>query len=273
MSELRQRLYPLLSNSKSLVALLLLLTSCSAFSAELGSAAETLGEADLEAEASLQVTVNDTFINVHNGAGRGYPIFHVVERGETITLLKMRTDWIKIATARGITGWIKRSDIFLTLGPDGTVPEFIDSKREDYLVDRFEVGSAFGDFAGADSFQLNLGYRFTKNLSSELRIAQNTGEFADSQIIAIAILHQAFPEWPVSPFIGIGAGTLKTMPSATLVRSEDRSDNLLQANIGVYAHISSRFFVRVEFSNDYIVTSRNSNEEVNEWKVGFSVFF
>ncbi len=31
--------------------------------------------------------------------------------------------------------------------------------------------------------------------------------------------------------------------------------------------------VRVEYTNHYIITSRNTNDEVNEWKVGFNVFF
>ena len=62
------------------------------------------------ADDDPQVTVNDAFINVHNGPGRGYPVFHVVERGETITLLKSRTDWIKIKTYLGNTGWVRRSD-------------------------------------------------------------------------------------------------------------------------------------------------------------------
>src|SRR6476646_89955 len=91
----------------------------------------------------IVVTVNDAYINVHNAPGRGYPIFHVVERGELITLLKMHTDWIKIRTARGIEGWIKRSDVLLTLGPYGAAPDFPDSKRSDYLADRFELGAAF----------------------------------------------------------------------------------------------------------------------------------
>jgi hypothetical protein len=224
-------------------------------------------------QAPIEVTVNDAFINVYNAPGRGYPIFHVVERGETITLLKMKTDWIKIKTQRGIEGWIKRNDVLLTLGPDGMAPEFPDTTQADYLVNRFELGAAYGDFDGADSFSANLGYRFTKNLSTEIRLAQNTGQYSDSQVIALAILHQPFPEWRVSPFIGIGAGKLKTMPSATLVQSEDREDNLLQASLGAYIHITGRFFVRAEYINDYVLTSRNTNEEVNEWKIGFSVFF
>ncbi len=224
-------------------------------------------------EAPLEVTVNDAFINVYNAPGRGYPIFHVVERGETITLLKMKTDWIKIKTQRGIQGWIKRNDVLLTLGPDGVVPEFPDTTQADYLVDRFELGAAYGDFDGADSFSANLGYRFTKNLSTEIRLAQNTGQYSDSQIIALAVLHQPFPNWRVSPFVGIGAGKLKTMPSTTLVQSEDREDNVLQASVGAYIHVTGRFFVRAEYINDYVLTSRNTNEEVNEWKIGFSVFF
>lgn len=221
----------------------------------------------------LVVTVDDAFINVHNGAGGGYPIFHVVERGEKITLLKMHTEWIKIKTERGIIGWINRSDVLLTLGPDGNKPDFPDPTKADYLVDRFEFGAAYGDFDGADAFDLNLGYRFTKNLSSEIRFAQNTGEYSDSKIIAIGINHQPFPDWYVSPYIGVAAGKITTSPSTTLVKSEDRRDTLFQANLGAYVHITGRFFLRAEVTNDYILTSHNANEEVKEWKVGFSVFF
>lgn len=224
-------------------------------------------------DAPIEVTVNDAFINVYNAPGRGYPIFHVVERGEIITLLKMKTDWIKIKTQRGLEGWIKRNDVLLTLGPDGQKPDFPDTKQADYLVNRFELGTAYGDFDGADSVSMNLGYRFTKNLSSELRLAQNTGQYSDSEIVSFAILHQPFPSLRVSPFLGIGAGKLKTMPSTTLVQSEDREDNLLQASVGAYIHVTGRFFVRAEYINDYVLTSRNTNEEVNEWKIGFSVFF
>lgn len=256
LSELKQQLKKMLCWRKSFIGFLFIALSFSAL-----------------ADEPLQVTVNDAFINVHNGPGGGYPIFHVLERGELITLLKIQTDWIKIKTSRDLEGWIKRNDILLTLSSDGAVPEFKKDNQSDYLVDRFEMGAGFGDFEGAKAFDLNIGYRFTKNLSTEIRLAQNTGEFSDNQIIALALLHQPFPEWPVSPFVGVGAGTIKTMPTATLVQTEDREDNLLQASIGAYVHITSRFFLRVELVNNYVLTSRNTNEEVKEWKVGFSVFF
>lgn len=225
------------------------------------------------AAEALQVTVNDAFINVYTGPGRGYSIFHVVERGENIQLLKSRTDWIKIRTYRGKTGWIKRADVLLTLGPDGQMPDFRDPTQADYLADRWELGFAMGDFGGADSLTGTLGYRFTTNLTAEVRVAHNTGQFSDSEILAGALIHQPFPEWRISPFFSLGAGRIKTLPSATLVQTEDRDDSLLQASLGAYVHLSGRFFLRAEYTNHYILTSRDINDEVNEWKVGFNVFF
>jgi uncharacterized protein YgiM (DUF1202 family) len=77
----------------------------------------------------LQVSVDEAFINVYSGPGRGYPIFYVVERDEIITLLKSRTEWIRIKTRRGLVGWIKRDDMQFTLALDGSKPEFPDSCR------------------------------------------------------------------------------------------------------------------------------------------------
>lgn len=227
----------------------------------------------------LQVTVADAFINVYSGPGRSYPIFHVVERDETIDLLKSRTDWIKIRTYRGSsgvpgkTGWIRRKDMLLTLGPDGLVPDFPDPTQAEYLSDRWELGIAMGDFAGADSLAATFGYRFTTNLTAELRVAHNTGQFSDSEILAAALIHQPFPEWRVSPFFSMGAGQIRTYPGATLVETEDREDSVLQASLGTYVHLTGRFFMRLEYTNHYILTSRDTNDEVNEWKVGFNVFF
>ena len=222
---------------------------------------------------AIQVTVNDTFINVHSGPGRRYSIFHVVERGEIIELLKSRTDWIKIKTYRDKTGWIHRSDLHQTLGPDNLPPVMDDPTQADYLEDRFEFGVAMGDFNGADSLTGTLGYRFTEHLSAELRLAQNTGSFSDSQIIALGLLHQPFPHWRISPFFGLGAGEITTRPSATLVETEDRKDTVMQASVGTYVYLTGRFFMRLEYTNHMVLTSRNTNEEVNEWKVGFNIFF
>ena len=46
----------------------------------------------LDDDVPLVVTVNDAYLEMRTGPGRGFPIFHVVEKHEPITLLKKRTD-------------------------------------------------------------------------------------------------------------------------------------------------------------------------------------
>ncbi|UTF58995.1 outer membrane beta-barrel protein [Gilvimarinus sp. DA14] len=226
-----------------------------------------------EDEAPLQVTVNSAYIDVYSGPGRGYPIFHALEKGERITLIKSRTSWIKISTERGQEGWVKRDAMASTLDATGNPPDFTDDYRSDAVVGRFELGAGFGDFGGADSTTLTLGYRFTRNLTIEARYAQQAGSFSDSEILAAGLTHQPFPEWRVSPYLGLGAGQINIHPSATLVDTVDREDSVLQASLGTYVYLSRRFFLRLDYTNHYLLTSRENNDEVNEWRVGFNVFF
>ena len=47
------------------------------------------------------VVVAEPYIELRTGPGRGYPVFHVVDRGDEIEVTKRRTDWFKVRTARG----------------------------------------------------------------------------------------------------------------------------------------------------------------------------
>ncbi|MCP8899675.1 outer membrane beta-barrel protein [Gilvimarinus xylanilyticus] len=221
----------------------------------------------------LVVTVNSAYIDVYTGPGRGYPIFYALEKGETITLLKSRTGWIKVATARGQEGWVKRDTMADTIDSTGEPPDFTDDYRSDAVVGQFELGAAFGDFDGADSTTLSLGYRFTRNLTIEARYGEQAGSFSDSDVASLGLTHQPFPEWRVSPYLGLGAGIININPSATLVDTEDREDTVWQASLGTYVYLSRRFFLRLDYTNHYLLTSRETNDEVDEWRVGFNVFF
>ena len=86
-------------------------------------------------------------------------------------------------------------------------------------------------------------------------------------------MHQPFPEWRVSPYFKLGAGIIQTSPFTTLVQTPDRTDEIVNVGVGVKAYISRQFFIRAEYSSHTILTSRNDNDEVEEWKLGFSVFF
>ncbi len=220
-----------------------------------------------------KATVDRAYIDMRTGPGRAYPIFHVVENDEIVELIKRRTDWIKVETKRGKTGWAHVSQMADTFGEDGKQLAFAGATQEDYLARRWELGFHGGDFEGASSLGATLGYRFTQNFTAEVKVSQATGRFSDSKLASVALMHQPFPEWRVSPFFILGTGIIDTSPDTTLVQSEDRSDTALLVGGGAYVYLSRRFVMRLEYNNHLALTSRDTNEEVNEWKLGFNVFF
>ncbi len=221
----------------------------------------------------LDVTILDPYVEMHTGPGRGFPITHVAEKGETITLLKKRTDWYKARTSKGITGWIKRDELHATLGPDGPELIFAAPGREEYYNRKWELGVLGGDFSGARGLTTYMGYHLTPNLTTELKLTQAFGNFSNSKLASLNMVHTAFPGWYASPFFTVGAGMIKISPSSDLGQTEDRTDPALTAGIGVNVYLSRSFLLRLEYNEHKILTTRENNEEVEEWKAGFSVFF
>ena len=56
------------------------------------------GHAKAADEKLRSVAVADPFLEMHTGPGRGYPIFHVVDRGESVDIVMQRTDWYQVRT-------------------------------------------------------------------------------------------------------------------------------------------------------------------------------
>ena len=67
----------------------------------------------------LQSSVVEAYVEMRTAPGRGYPVFYVAERGELITLLKRKTDWVKLRNYRGIEGWAHIDEIGRTVDAAG----------------------------------------------------------------------------------------------------------------------------------------------------------
>lgn len=85
-----------------------------------------------EPAPALQVKVAEPYVEVHTGPGRGYPVFHVVERHAPLTLLFQRAGWIKVETPRGRIGWVPRKALLKTLDGTGETPELQHLGYEDF---------------------------------------------------------------------------------------------------------------------------------------------
>ena len=64
------------------------------------------------------VVIADPFIDLHTGPGVGYPVTHVVERGDEIGVIKRRTDWFLVRGPHGKEGWASKEQMELTLHSD-----------------------------------------------------------------------------------------------------------------------------------------------------------
>ena len=219
------------------------------------------------------VQVVEPYLELRSGPGSSYPIIQTAERNEIVTVLKQRTAWFKVRTDRGRTGWAHRHDIALTRDEHDQPVQLEQMTLEAMLTHRWRAGFMTGDFGGANSLNVTAGYAFNPNLSAELGLTQALGPFAENVIVSASLVHQFTPQRRLTPFFSLTGGVIRTDPKATLVLTEDRQDELAAVGAGVRAWLSRRFVLRAEYRNYVVFTSRNDNEEIDEWKAGFTFFF
>ena len=219
------------------------------------------------------MAVADPYLELHTGPGRGYPIFHVVDRGESVSIIKQRTDWYLVRDQQGDEGWVDREQMELTLRPDGSAVEFESATIRDFTNAKWELGLMTGDFGGANIVSVYGGYSLNPHVSIEVWGSQILGNFSNGWMGSVNVIHEAFPEWRISPFFTLGAGLVHTEPKSTIVQGQDRTDQIGHAGAGFRIYASRRFILRAEYKSYVAFTSRDDNEEVEEWKVGFAFFF
>ena len=81
----------------------------------------TSGHAEAADDVLRKVAVADPYLEMHTGPGRGYPIFHVVDRGESVEIVMQRTDWYQVRAANGVEGWVDQGQMQLDVSATGMV--------------------------------------------------------------------------------------------------------------------------------------------------------
>ena len=219
------------------------------------------------------VIVADPYLEMRTGPGKGYPIFHVVDRGESVGIIMQRTEWYLVRADNGKEGWVSRAEMELTLQPDGNPVSFDEAGLDDFTNAKWELGVLAGDFGGANITSLYGSYSLNPNVAVELWGSQILGNFSNGWMASVNLVHEAFPEWRISPFFTLGAGAIRTEPKSTIIQGQDRTDQIGHVGAGFRVYATRRFLLRAEYKSYVVFTSRNENEEVEEWKVGFAFFF
>jgi len=225
------------------------------------------------AERYRTVSVADPYLDMHTGPGRGYPKFFVVERGESVAIIKRRTDWFLVRTDKDTEGWVNRDQMERTLQPAGDTLDFSATDQGDFTTSRWEGGVLAGDFGGANIVSAYGAYSLNEYVGIELWGSQILGNFSNGWMGSLNLIHETWPDWRVSPFFTLGAGVIHTQPKSTIVQAEDRTDQIAHAGAGLRFYATRRLILRAEYKSYVVFTSRDDNEEVEEWKLGFAVFF
>jgi hypothetical protein len=230
-----------------------------------------LAFAPADARAPIQVVVKDAYIDLHTGPGRGFPITISVERGVTIELLRQRTDWIEVQTARGQRGWVHRSQLENTLTPAGSAVHIAGPAQETRTEHPWEAGIAVGDFDGANVISVNGAYALTQTLLVRADVSQLLGDRSNGWLVAAGIAKVFMPQWPVSPVVGIGAGMLGVTPKAP--NTNDSTDATAYGSLGFRSYLTDRILMQAEYRRFVVFTNGDDDEEKDEWIAGLTYYF
>jgi len=225
------------------------------------------------ASEHLQLFVTQPYLELHTGPGRGYPVFHVVPRDESVDVLFRRTDWFKVRTERGVEGWASQKDMLKRVLADGSPFVFPLGDRAGFTSHRWEMGIFAGEYGSATLVSGYAAVSFNSQLQLEGAIGNFLGKFTNGVTGDIGLAHIILPEARLSPFLTLGVGLVHTEPKATLVQPTDRTEQSAYVGGGLRYYLTRRFFLRAEYKAHWIFTRRNSNEEADEWKLGFAFFY
>ena len=221
----------------------------------------------------LQLFVTEPYLELHLGPGRGYPVTQVVARGDSVDVLYRRTEWFRVRTERGVEGWVQQRELIKAQLADGSPFRFSLGDRDGYASHSWEAGAFAGDYGGATLLSGYLSRAFNEQLAIELTGSQFLGNASNGYTLDLGLAHVFAPEWRMSPFVTLGTGLVRTEPKTTLVRAPDRNDQTAYAGLGVRFYVARNFFVRGEYRTHMVFTSRNENEEIDEWKLGIAFFW
>jgi uncharacterized protein YgiM (DUF1202 family) len=227
----------------------------------------------LAAREYLQLFVTEPYLELHTAPGRGYPVTQVVARGESLEVLKRRTEWFEVRTERGIIGWAYDRDLARAQLADGSAFTFSMGDRAGFAAHRWESGVQLGAYAGATMVSAFSAFSFTNETKLEFSAGQFLGNLSNGYVADIGLSHVFMPTWRISPFVTLGTGYERLVPKATLAAPTDQDSQTAYTGIGARYYIGRRFFLRGEYRHHTVFTSRDSNEVKQEWKVGFAFFY
>ncbi len=222
------------------------------------------------------LSVLDAFAEVRSGPGRGYPVFHSVEQGETIELITRRPGWYEIKTANGKVGWTTEREISRTIQATGEPADLPLVSYGDFLENTwwsgFSSGRLFtGELENFDALSLTVGYRFKDWISAAGEYGRAYGSDSSGSYFGALVLIEPMSNYKFSPKFSLGAGELSfdSQPKQVNVSVDGASYYSLGAGISYY--IGRRFVLDVGI-RQFEISNNGNDDSSTQWQLGFITF-
>jgi hypothetical protein len=223
--------------------------------------------------APERLQVSDPFLEMHTGPGRGYPVFHVVERGQRVTVEMRRTDWYRVRAEGGQVGWVPRRQLELTLTEAGATKSFRDILVDDFVGRRVEFGGAWGRFKAEPMLKLWTQVRLAETVGVELGVAQVQGVFSGTDFWSLSLTSEPWSDRRLSPFFSVGLGQFRNIPNSSLVNAVPTDARLAHATLGLRWYLGERFVARLDGSLYTAFVADNRSIEYRAFTAGLAFFF
>lgn len=230
------------------------------------------GSTDADSQKPVVLEVAEPFVEMHTGPGRGYPVFNVVEQGETIEILMHRSNWYQVRSENNKTGWASAAGLAHTLKPTGEPVDLPEVSLGDYLASSWRVGFTTGSFEGANSVSLTAGYRPFSWAGVEVEGGRIFDQSVTSDYYGINFLLEPRPHWTASPFVTFGGGQFSFNSRHKVLVSDTGTRDYVSVGVGAGHYIGRSIVVRGEYRS-YSVSSSEDRIWLNAWTIGLSSFF
>jgi hypothetical protein len=224
-------------------------------------------------DAAERLQVADAYLELHTGPGRGFPVFFVVERGQSVVVELRRTDWFRVRAPGGQVGWVPRAQLERTLTEAGIGKSFRDVLLDDFLHRRVEFGGGGGRFGGEPMLKLWLGVRLAQPVGLELAGGQVQGTFSGTDFWHVGVVAEPWHDQRWSPYVSVGLGTFRNIPNRSLVDAVGVNAKLAQASAGLRWYISERFVARADATLYTAFVADNRSIEYRAVSIGLAFFF
>lgn len=224
------------------------------------------------ADPAPVLEVADPFIELHTAPGRGYPVFHVIEEGEQVELLKRKTNWYKVRAVSGETGWTKATQLGRTLQPTGLPADLPEVSHGQYLESSWRIGFTAGMFEDSPSFSLTAGYRPLTWLGAELEAGKIYNQSVTSDYYGANLVIEPLHQWSLTPYALAGYSQFSFDARQKVLLSDLGDADGITFGGGLGYYIGRNFLIRAEY-RVYSVSSNSDSTGLSEWKIGLNTFF